>query len=267
MILDLPISLIAGVLYRKILRLEKEMGYRLILNPDPKNWINAAAVLDMTPVWYNYGLRARGINYATFGKIKNGLSTRFNPQSLYFQSWLGGYIVKLDNPQDWTIDDYFRLCGADQKGWLRVYGVKNPIVEINYKGIKNLAKIDIGKFLGTLYQGAVRSNTDVGDRINSLFQSLLWRTNICFFKHSNPSVKLDYLNFIPSWHESHPLLPYQVVDLEGYIVIIDIDPYIKAIYYANGLRMTDRKGKKFDTFKIIKDDLLKQIKAFKIEKV
>jgi hypothetical protein len=69
----------------------------------------------MTKTWHRAGLDASGVNYFTIGKVVNGNSTWFDFASDYYQSWLGGYMVKLANPAKWTLKDHYNLALADQE--------------------------------------------------------------------------------------------------------------------------------------------------------
>ena len=122
-------------------------------------------------------------------------------------------------------------------------------------------------YKGTLYQGGGDSNTDVGNGMNKLYLSMLWAGGAYFFNQSNPKLDLTHNNFIPDWKKEKRLSSYQVIHLEGYVAIIEIDDKTKAILYANGCSFTDKFGKKTDTFKKLQAELKDGLKQFRIEKV
>jgi hypothetical protein len=94
MSLDTFIKPLASIAYIITKSKEKRLGYQLEFKNIPRNWLQAKVVYEMDSVWKNEGLHAIGTNYFTIGCIENGLSSRFNPDSVYYQSWLGGYLVK-----------------------------------------------------------------------------------------------------------------------------------------------------------------------------
>lgn len=267
MILETIVKPIAYLAYQKVLRRERQLGYKIQLNQDTNKWINGTLIFDMTPVWRKHGLDAIGVNYCTIGKVIKGLSSRFDSSSLYYQSWLGGYIVRFSQSHKWTIDDHFRLGEADQINWLKNYGIKSPTVDIIFNTITDHGKISLDGYSGKLYQGIIRSNTDVGNKINKLYSTALWTGGTYFFKQSNPDLAINYSVFIPKWKESERLYPYQVIDLEGFIAILNIDSKTKAIFYINGCNLIDKFGKKVDTFQKLKTEFLETIKKFTIIKI
>lgn len=266
MILEAIAKPFAFLSYQKIKKVERQLGYKLDLNQDESKWINGTMIFDMTSVWKKYGFGATGVNYFTIGKVNNGISSRFDSDSPYYQAWLGGYIVRFAESGKWTIDDHFHLCEADQKNWLLMYGVKKPIADINFDQIINRS-FSAGDYKGILYQGGGDSNTDVGDKINKLYLSVLWAGGSYLFKRSNPNFKLSYSSFIPNWNKEKRLSPHQIIHLEGYAAIIEIDSKTKAILYANGCSFTDKKGRKTDTFSQLQTELKEALKKFRIVEI
>lgn len=248
MILETIAKPFAFLSYQHVKKIERQLGYALELNQDSSKWIDGTMIFDMTPVWGKYGIEATGVNYFTIGKVSKGISSRFDSNSPYYQTWLGGYIVRFPKSRKWSIDDHFHLGEADQKNWLSIYGIKKPIADIDFDRIINHGSFGIENYKGTLYQGGGKSNTDVGNKINRLYLSALWAGGSYFFKGSNPELEIAYSSFIPDWKNEKRLSPYQVIHLEGYVVIIEIDSRIKAILYANGCSFTDKKGKKLILF-------------------
>jgi hypothetical protein len=267
MILETIAKPIAFLSFQQVKKVERLLGFRLILNQDGNKWIDGTMIFDMTPVWKKYGFDATGVNYFTIGKVSNGISSRFDSNSRYYQAWLGGYIVRFFKSRKWTIDDHFHLGEADQKNWLSIYGVKKPVADINFDKVIKHGTFNIGNYKGTLYQGGGDSNTDVGNKTNKSYLSLLWAGGAYFFNKSNSKLNLTHSAFIPNWKEKVLLDSYQVIHLEGYVAIIEIDDKTKAILYANGCSFTDKNGKKIDTFKQLQLELKDCLKKFRIEKV
>ncbi len=266
-LLDNVAKPIAYLVYQRVLGRERELGYRLKLSPDKNRWLGNGIPFDMSSVWKKFGLDAIGVNYLTVGSLINNVSSRFDISSPYYQAWLGGYIVRFRSSRKWTLEDHFKLGVADQKNWLQLYGVKNPSVEIENKSVADLGQISISGYNGRLYRGIIKSNTDVGNNYNNIYLSAIWAGGTCFYKKYDPDLVLTYKSFIPDWTDIEPLSPYQVIDLEGYIAILEIDERTKAILYANGARFTDKNGKIINTFKMLDRSLLEDLKRFEIAKV
>ena len=267
MIIDQIIKPLANISYRKTKFREKQLGYRLKLNRLSHGWINGFVIFDMTPVWKKAGMDASGVNYFTIGNIKNSLSSRFNPSSLYYQAWLGGYIVKFSNKREWSINNHFRLGEADQNNWLSLCGDTNPAADVKFESVQEEGQIKIDKFSGKLYKGIIWSHTDVGKRRKGSIFSLLMAGMAYFFNQSNPDLKLTAQNFIPRWTTDSLLESFQKVCLKGYGVIIDITATTKVVLYGNGVIFTDKNGKKYDTFKKIGPEILRLFKKVEIQKL
>jgi hypothetical protein len=264
MLLDTLAKSVAWFPYQLVKKVESRLGYRLELNPDHRKWIDGNIAFDMTPVWEKYGLEATGVNYFTIGKVVNGISSRFDSNSPYYQAWLGGYIVRFSQSRAWSVEDHFRLGEADQKNWLSIYGVNNPLIKL--PRMRETGTCRIGNYKGTLYQGGGDSNTDVGDSVKLLYLSILQAGGVYFFKRSNPKLNLSYSNLIPDWKTEKRLAPYQIIHLEGYVAIVEIDSKTKAILYVNGCQFTDKNGKKTDTFNKLKKEFKEVFRKFRIIK-
>ena len=134
-------------------RTEKKIGYRLVFRNIPSRFIDGIMPWDMTNVWKKFGLKiVAGANYWTAGKIVNGSSTRFDRNAPEYQSWLGGYVVKLKHDQTWTFEEHFNLAIADQNHWLMMRGDPNPFTSIDGWNLKEISKIQSGPYVGTLYE-------------------------------------------------------------------------------------------------------------------
>ncbi len=258
---------VAYLACRQVLSLEREIGYKIKLNADKSKWLGNGFPFNISPVWKKFGLDAVGINYLTVGSLINNLSSRFDTSSPYYQAWLGGYTIKFTDSHEWKLEDHSKLAIADQKGWLQLYGVKNPMVEVDRGSVADLGEVNISGYSGRLYKGIIKSNTDVGNNYNKIHLSAIWAGGTYFYKKYDPDLVLSYKNFIPRWTDSDQLLPYQIIDLEGYFAILELTGRTKAILYVNGARFTDKNGKVTDNFKVLDKSLLEDLKGFKISKV
>jgi len=264
--LDTIVSPFAHIHYALSKRRERQMGYRLVLHGLPPHWIPATMIFDMAPVWKRFGLDAIGVNYFTIGAVKSGLSTRYDADSAYYQSWFGGYIVQFPNPREWTLHDHFELGVADQKNWLKLYGVENPFVEVQNGSVKNRGAIKVSEFRGKLYEGNIWSNTDAGEAKPFLLPYMMaGMANL--FTFDNPNVKITGSGFIPKWHEDEPLAPFQKILLKGYMAFVPLNPSTTVMLYANACEFTDRHGRNVDTFEKIAKELRRLMESVTIEKL
>lgn len=267
MFLQKIVNFIAEKEYNRVRILEKDIGYSLKFNALSPNWINSQMIFDMTGVWRNFGIDARGINYFTVGQIENNISTRFSPQSPYYQSWFGGYLVQFSENRQWSIDDHFSLAIADQKQWLSLYKDPQPFAKVMNESVKKLQSIKINGKTANLYQGIIQSHTDVGKRKRSLTFPIITHAFAHHLVRQNQSVKAEGKNFIPKWDKTSPIESFQQIDLEGYIAIIELGEFIKVVLYGNGAKFIDKYNKKHNTFQSIKKELLKQIREVKVVRV
>src|SRR5207244_3147107 len=99
-----------------------------------------------------------------------------------------GYTVQFPNPREWTINDHYKLCVADQKNWLRTFGDKSPFVEIDYKSIKDLGKLKVSGYSGRLYEGAIWSDTDVGSGNNRFLSQFIGAYEAYHYTKDNPNL-------------------------------------------------------------------------------
>lgn len=247
-------------------RRERQMGYKLVLHGLSPHWINATMIFDMAPVWKRFGLSAIGVNYFTIGAVKNGISSRYDATSPYYQSWLGGYIVQFPTPREWTLNDHFELGVADQKNWLKLYSVRDPFVEVQKSSVKNRGNIMVSGRKGKLYEGNIWSNTDVGNtKPFALPYMTAGMANL--FHFDNSKAKINGSELTPRWKEDEPLAPFAKILLKGYIALIPLDSTTTVMLYANGCAFTDKRGKKVDTFETIATELQKLMKKTEIQSI
>jgi len=139
--------------------LDKEIGYKLIFHKIPDRYINGVISCEMTRTWQNFGLDiVKGKNHFTIGRVINSISTRFDADSSQYQSWLGGYTVKLASEKMITVEDHFKLAIADQNSWLKWYGDPNPLTTIDdFKAFK-VGELVLGKYTGIMYEFGCRTH-------------------------------------------------------------------------------------------------------------
>lgn len=249
---------------------EKQVGYTLQFPDLSPNWIPKVMLVDMSFTWKKHGLDAIGCNYFSIGKITDGISERYDPNSDYYQAWVGGYLAKFKKTTDWDINKHFKLAKADQTQWLCTFGCPNPDVRLDIEHKQDLGSTTIGGYPALLFQGGIWSNSDVGDRKGNLLARTKKHFFASIYNEQQPNLNLINSELVPVW-QKHPAKekvdPYALIRLEGYIAIVDISPSVKAVLYGNGAIYTDKHGKEHNTYEAIKDELLQIIKNIQILKV
>lgn len=253
-------KLIKFIYPKKFRRIEKEIGYKLVFRTIPDRYINGWVACNMTTTWKRFGLDIEGGgNYFTMGKIVNGVSSRFDRNYPEYQSWLGGYTVKLKRNAPWSVEDHFKLAIADQNSWLRKwYGDPNPMTTIEGWKFNQIDTIRLGQHSGTLYKFGCTTHSDVGDGRKTANTYLASIFMTALFNFSNSNLHLKPSVFRPKAFSS----PYEILKLPGYIAIFDVDENVKVVLYGNGA-IVDQT----DTFEIIKNDILKAMQSCEIVKI
>ncbi len=257
----------AAIAYAIAKNKQKRLGYTVEFTALPEQWLQAKAIYPMDQVWKREGLDAVGTNYFTIGDIENGLSSRFDPLSPYYQAWLGCYIVQFNKKRSWEINDHFRLGEADQKNWLRIYGDTNPRVDVDWDHVETLDPIQISGFASSLYRGNIFSDTDVGDSKISLYNKLQLAGLAEFFNKTNPTLRVTAANLLPKWQSDSPIGSYQNIQLRGYVAILDITDSVKAVAYANAAVIKTKDGQTHDHFQTLDSELLQCLRNIQIKEL
>lgn len=249
-------------LLSKLKQAERQIGYKITFHTIPNIWINGLMRCDMTHTWQNFGLKIlRGANYFTVGKVKDGISTRFNFTEPQYQSWLGGYTVKLEHGQQWTLQNHLNLAVADQKSWLKRYGDPNPLCKFEEEYSKVLGTIKLDDYSGTLYEWSCITHSDVGNGFAKIWLKISAVVMAAVFNIFNPTLKLQGEVLRPSDKGRN----YETLKLSGYIAIFDIEQDIKVVLYGNGV--VPYNEIKINTFEIIKNDILDAMNACEVIKI
>lgn len=253
-------KLVSFIFSKKLRKVENKIGYRLIFRTIPDLYINGWVACEMTKTWKRFGLDIeKGANYFTMGKIVNGISSRFDRNYPEYQSWLGGYTVRLKQGAPWSVEDHFKLAIADQNSWLRKwYGDPKPMTTIEGWKFNQVDTIRIGQYSGTLYEFGCTTHSDVGDghKTVNMYLASIFMTAMFNFSNSN-------LHFKPSiFRPKASSSPYEILKLPGYIAIFDIEENVKVVLYGNGA-IVDQT----DTFEIIKEDIHKAMQSCEILKI
>ncbi len=243
----------------KLKRLEKEIGCKLIFNYIPERYVPAVMSCEMTNTWKNFGLNVeKGLNHFTMGRVIDGMSSRFDRNAPEYQSWLGGYTVKLASDSEWDFNDHFKLAIADQNSWLRRYGDPNPNTTIEGWKLVQIDKIRLDNYTGVLYEFGCTTHSDVG--VNPKTLSLLYGIYgmAALYNLANPTLNLKPNDFMP---KSSGYV-YEPLDLKGLVAIFDIAPKVKIVLYGNGVITSP--SYRNNTFIELKKDLLKAMESCEI---
>lgn len=249
-------------LLNKLKQAEREIGYKLNFKNIPNIWINSLMRCDMTRTWQNFGLKiSRGANYFTIGKIKNDVSSRYDFNEPQYQSWLGGYTVKLKQGQEWNLQNHLNLAVADQKSWLKRYGDPTPFCEFREEDSRIVAEIKLGNYSGTLYEGSCTTHSDVGNGFAKIWLKISAVVMAAAFNVFNPALNLQGKALRPSDKGRN----YETLKLSGYIAIFDIEKDVKVVLYGNGVVPNDEV--KINTLEVIGNDILTAMNSCEIVKV
>ncbi len=249
-------------LLNKLKRAENEIGYKLNFKKIPDIWINSLMRFDMTRLWKNFGLKIlRGANYFTFGKVKDGLSTRFNFGEPQYQSWLGGYTVKLEQGQEWNLQDHLNLAVADQESWLKRYGDPDPLCKFEEEYSKILGPIKLGNYSGALYEFSCVTHSDAGNGFARIWLKISAVVMAAALNVFSPTLNLQGKSLRPGDKGRN----YETLKLSGYIAIFNIEKDVKVVLYGNGVVPNDEV--KINTLEIIRNDILAAMNSCEIVKV
>ena len=244
--------------------LAKEIGCKLVFHHLPDRYIPAIMSCEMTQTWRTAGLDIlKGQNHFTIGKIVNGMSTRFDRNAPEYQSWLGGYTMKLSTDKSWTVKDYCMLAVADQNSWLRWYGDPKPFTIVDGWKYCDVGEIKLGPYSGTLYEGGFTTHSDVGITHNTLRFRFALYGQAALYNLANANLDLEPRNFAPRASG----FGYEKLGGRVYLGVFDIKPRVKVVLYGNGIVLTTGRGLRTDTFDVLRDDLIKTMKSCEIIEV
>ncbi len=224
--LKLLAPLLVPPVLNRALRLQKELGYKLGFADLPPEWLNGGVLVDMTATWQGYGLPIRGTNWFTLGAVQNGVSTRFVSGDRLYQAWLGGYVFTSQAPLDWTPTQYLRVAEADQKKWLRYYGVPEPQMDFGAPHSEGTIKID--GVAGQLYSWSGETQSDVGPRAGRFYNRAVMDGMAWIMNRLSPGLHVCGRQFI----STATAKPYEPLTIGGYIAIMDLGSDTKALLYV-----------------------------------
>lgn len=252
-------KIIKHVYLPRLKKVEHDVGCKLRFHNIPDRYINGWVTCEMTKTWKKFGLDIKmGANYFTMGHAVNGASSRFDPNAPEYQSWLGGYTVRLSPGVQWTPEYHFKLAVADQNSWLKKwYGDPNPVTTTEGWHFVHTDKVQLGQYSGNLYKFGCTTDDDVGKGYKSLKLRLASIWMAALFNLSNHNLRLKGNELKPKTSDNL----YERLKLSGYVAIFDVAENVKVVLYGNGI-INEKKN--VDTLAVLKDDILKAMQSCEI---
>jgi hypothetical protein len=195
-------------------------------------------------------IKADGVNYFMFAGPRTWLRTfseRSNPRSPYYQSWVGGYVIKRrdgsvpNDLQSWA----WQVTTLDQRSWLLTMGDPRPLAESG--SATNVGNITIDGHSLPLWHGVMRSHSDLSDHPTSPLATLI-----------GMPPKTSWPRGVDSFHD---------VILEGYFVCWP-EPQHRVsvvIYAVSASYAGPPPTAQHDNSKLVNDELLSVMKSAKLE--
>lgn len=250
-------EIIALFVRSKAVKQEVELGVIPHFKSLPPGYMRGIVVSYMTPIWQKEFPEIIGNNYWTIGaQNQRGYSTRFDPKSEYYQSWLGVYVAKVPGHRPFGLRDdgipditvLTKLAILDQKAWLHLYGDPNPKAEVKKIVWQYVTTIDGHKAF--VYYGEIESHADVS-RVIVKYRSLFTRA---FRTPQGKAAEIQSSTFVPIvdlWDDI--VKPHHTILLKGYYVAIAV-PEKDAVVclYLNGAEYQTKSGVKRNTFPHVK---------------
>ncbi len=220
---------------------QKKVGYALEFHDLPEGWLKGYALVDLSFTWRAYGLPVKGLNYFTVGALKDGVTSRYSPDSDLYQAWLGGYVFQSKKPLTWHNARYVRLAEADQKGWLKRFGADDPMMD--FAKPKKIKDMEVSGKPAVMFSWAGVTRSDVGASSQSLLTRVMMDGMAEMMNSLTPGLSVKGKNFIPPRPQR---TPNEELLISGYTIIIHIDSRTKAVLYVcmTGDNEADRKEMK-----------------------
>jgi hypothetical protein len=232
----------------EVTRQEHTDTLAIVFSRPPPSWISPMKN-QMNEIWDP--IKANGVNYFMFAGPRTLFSTfseRTNPQSPYYQAWVGGYVIKRrdgsvpSDLQSWA----WQVTTLDQRSWLSTMGDPRPLAESG--SATKAGDIEIDGHRLPLWHGIMRSHSDLSDQPTGPLATLI-----------GMPPKSSWKGGVDSFHD---------VTLEGYFVCwpepvhhVSIVIYGVSASYAGPTPTTQRRSK------LINDELLNLMKSAKLSSV
>ena len=221
---------------------EKADGLRIVFEKPPPPWV-ATLKNVMNPMWQPIG--AEGVNYYTFagpGNLLRSYSERSDPNSSYYQAWVGGYVTKR---RDGTLPEELpawakQVTELDQRSWLAAMGDPAPLAESVPPS--SMGNIVVDGRTVELWHGTMRSHSDLSENAASPLAMLV-----------GMPAKSSWPAAIRSFHD---------LTLEGYFVCwSDATRRVSIVVYAVAAIAPDQSAPGLGSHRDIRDELLALMKT------
>jgi hypothetical protein len=236
---------------------EQENGYKATFSNLPAQWTNPLKQ-NMETHWQS--INRRGMNYFALGKAEgeNQFSNRSNPDSKYYQAWVGAYVLsgkeklfasmensEINERMEEVLSEMAMLAQLDQKTWLFAAGDPQPLATS-----PSLTKTETVSKFGLnipLYQGTINSHSDLTDRSNEIS---------------------DLVGMPPTSAWGSRLDAYHDVTLSVYYLpFYDAQKQLLVVVYGASARFTDKLGKAYNYENALKAELINIMKSIELEKI
>ena len=230
-----------------VIRQERMDSLAVVFPRPPSPWISPMKN-QMNEIWDP--IKADGVNYFMFAGPRTLVSTfseRSNPQSPYYQAWVGGYVIKRrdgsvpNDLQAWA----WQVTTLDQRSWLSM-GDPRPIAVPG--SATNVGNITIDGRRLPLWHGIMRSHSDLSDR------------------PAGPLATLIGMPPMSSWPAG--VDSFHDVTLEGYFVCWpEPTHHVSVVIYAVSASYAGQPPAVQYSSKLIKDELLNLMQSAKVASV
>jgi hypothetical protein len=232
----------------EVIRQEQIDTLAIVFPRPPPAWISPMKN-QMDQIWEP--IKADGVNYFMFAgprTLLSAFSERSNPRSPYYQSWVGGYVIKRrdgsvpDDLQSWA----WQVTTLDQRSWLSAMGDPTPIAESG--SATSAGDITIDGHRLPLWHGIMRSHSDLSDHPTGPLATLI-----------GMPPKSSWPGGAGSFHD---------VTLEGYFVCWP-EPvhHVSVVIYAVSASYEGQPPTAQRSSKLINDELLNLMKSAKLASV
>lgn len=236
---------------------EQENGYKATFKDLPSQWTDLIKQ-NMETHWQS--INRRGMNYFAIGKAEgeNQYSNRVNPDSKYYQAWVGAYVLsgknklfmsmennEINNKMEEVIPQLIRLAELDQQTWLYATGDPNPLATtLPLSKVETVSKFGLNI---PLFKAKMNSHSDLTYQSHELSGLLGLPTRNIW------AARLD---------------PHHDVTLSAYYLsFYDAEKKLLVVAYANSAGYINKLGISQDYENAIKEELISIIKSIELVKL
>jgi len=235
---------------------EKENGVRPNEHKKVGQW-SPFIKQDMNEIWESLGLK--GVNYYCVGEPEknNDYIQRNDFKSKYYQGWFGVYMIEakrklFDYPNDslnsvsfGNINNLLSIAVMDQTSWLYAMGDTSALTSTSIieskESFQPVDKIYIDGHYAPVFEFQMNSHSDITDKMSDMTKVFAMP-------------KKDY------W--GNQLSAYHNITVKGcYIYWYNKIKQTLTIIYGSGCSFATKDLKRYDTYPLIKNEILDMIKS------